>query len=75
MMVDVTEASIDRWLRDFQRKHDELRNIGANELRELAYALHDDIPMGYEASMRLAHWLLCATNVPRDGQTEMEVET
>lgn len=59
--LEVTESSIDKWLREFQRKHDNLRHIGSEELRELAYALHDDIPMGYEASMRLADWLLHAT--------------
>ncbi|MBP3885785.1 MAG: hypothetical protein J6D54_12740 [Olsenella sp.] len=59
--LEVTESSIDRWLREFQRKHDNLRHIGKKELRELAYALHDDIPLGYEASMRLADWLLHAT--------------
>ena len=56
----VNEDSIDRWLRKFQREHKELVYIGVDELRDLAYALHDDIPLGYEASMRLADWLRVA---------------
>ena len=67
-MLEVTESSIDKWLREVQRKHDELRHIGLDELRELAYALHDDIPMGYEASMRLADWLLHVAPMP-NGET------
>ena len=66
--LEVTESSIDKWLREFQRKHDGLRHIGLEELRELAYALHDDIPMGYEASMRLADWLLHVAPTP-NGET------
>ena len=64
LRLEVTESSIDKWLREFQRKHDELRHIGLDELREIAYALHDDIPMGYEASMRLADWLLHVAPMP-----------
>ena len=54
----VTEDSIDKWMRSFQSEHGELAHIGPDELRELAFALHDDIPLGYEASMRLGQWLL-----------------
>lgn len=68
LRLEVTESSIDKWLCEFQRKHDELRRIGLDELRELAYALHDDIPMGYEASMRLADWLLHVAPMP-NGET------
>lgn len=57
----VTENSIDRWLREFQFEHGELAHIGSEELKDLAFALHDDIPLGYEGSMRLADWLLHAT--------------
>jgi len=57
----VNEDSIDKWLREFQFAHGEFTHIGPNELKDLAYALHDDIPLGYEASMRLADWLLHAT--------------
>ena len=56
----VTENSIDKWLREFQFAHGELAHIGPNELKDLAFALHNDIPLGYEASMRLADWLLHA---------------
>ncbi len=56
----VTEDGIDKWMRSFQSEHGELAHIGHDELRELAFALHDDIPLGYEASMRLADWLLHA---------------
>jgi len=52
------EFQINEWLRRFEADHDQLRTIGEAELRELAYALHDDIPLGYEASMRFADWLL-----------------
>ena len=54
----VNEDRIDKWLRKFQREHEELVHIGVDELRDLAYALFNDIPLGYEASMRLANWLL-----------------
>ena len=57
----VTEDSIDKWLREFQFAHGELAYIGSDELKDLACALHDDIPLGYEASMRLGQWLLHAT--------------
>lgn len=57
----VTEDGIDKWMRSFQSEHGELAHIGPDELRELAFALHDDIPLGYEASMRLADWLLHTT--------------
>lgn len=59
--LEVGDSSFGEWLRNFQREHDELRTIGAEELRELAHALTDDCPVGYEASHRLAQWLLCAT--------------
>jgi hypothetical protein len=64
---EITEDGIDKWLRDFQREHDELRHIGTAELLDLAHALHDDIPLGYEASMRLANWLICAVSDVRRG--------
>ena len=57
----VTEDGIDKWMRSYQSEHGELAHIGPDELRELAFALHNDIPLGYEASMRLGHWLLNAT--------------
>ena len=57
----MTEDGIDKWMRSFQSEHGELSHIGPDELRELAFALHDDIPLGYEASMRLGQWLLHAT--------------
>lgn len=64
----VPEQSVDEWFREFQREHDQLKEIGRKELRELAYALHDDIPLGYEASMRLANWLIVATNRMQEGK-------
>ena len=57
----MNEDRLDEWLRKFQREHKELVHIGVDELRDLAYALHNDIPLGYEASMRLGNWLLNAT--------------
>lgn len=57
----MNEDRIDEWLRKFQHEHKELVHIGVDELRDLAYALHNDIPLGYEASMRLGNWLLNAT--------------
>lgn len=47
------------WVRTYQREHGELETFGPSELRELANSLHDDIPFGYEASVRLAQWLMC----------------
>lgn len=67
---EVTEDSIDKWLREFQLAHGELTHIGPDELKDLACALHDDIPLGYEASMRLGQWLLHA--IPESGKLTAE---
>lgn len=55
---NLEEKPYEKWLKKFQREHDNLKHIGEKEIRDLAAALHDDIPFGYEASMRLSDWLL-----------------
>ena len=56
-MID--ENSIDAWFREFQINHgDADMKFNGDTLSDLAYLLHDDIPLGYEASMRLGRWLL-----------------
>ena len=55
----VSEKSIDTWFRQFQRQHGNTKMVmNADTLRDLAYNLHDDIPLGYEGSMRLGLFML-----------------
>ena len=57
----ISETSIDMWFRQFQKKHGDTEMImNADTLRELAYGLHNDIPIGYEGSMRLGTFILDA---------------
>lgn len=57
----LSETSIDLWFRNFQREHGDSEMImNADTLRDLAYNLHDDIPLGYEGSMRLGSFMLDA---------------
>ena len=53
----VNEHTIDRWLRDFQLSNGNFTEVDGQVIEKLWPALHDDIPLGYEASMRLADWL------------------
>ena len=58
----LSETSIDLWFRRFQENHGDTDMImNADTLRELAYSLHDDIPLGYEGSMRLGSFMLDAS--------------
>ena len=57
----ISETSIDLWFREFQLKHGDTEIVmNADTLRDLAYSLHDDIPLGYEGSMRLGTFMLDA---------------
>lgn len=64
MISDTDANKIDEWLRNFQKDHDDLKIVNDNAIESLARALHDDIPFGYEASIRLANWLFCYLNQP-----------
>ena len=65
LMISDTDANkIDEWLRKFQKNHNELEIVDDDIIKSLACALCDDIPLGYEASHRLANWLFCYLNRP-----------
>lgn len=65
-MISKVEADkIDQWLRKFQKKHGDTMVVDDDIIKHLAWALCDDIPLGYEASHRLADWLFCHLNVPK----------
>ena len=65
-MISKEEADkIDQWLRKFQKDHGDAMVINDDIISDLARALCDDIPLGYEASHRLANWLFCHLNVPK----------
>ena len=65
MISDTDANEIDEWLRKFQKEHDDLKIVDDKAIKSLACALHDDIPFGNEASIRLANWLFCHLNVPK----------
>lgn len=57
----ISETSIDVWFQKFQLNHNDADMVmNADTLRDLAYNLHNDIPLGYEGSMRLGSFMLDA---------------
>jgi hypothetical protein len=64
-MAEVEADKIDQWLRKFQKEHGNKMVINDDIIRDLACALCDDIPLGYEASHRLANWLFCHLNISK----------
>lgn len=57
-MISEQEANaIDKWITAFQNELCNNSTITDEVLREFACALCDDIPLGYEASHRLANWI------------------
>lgn len=65
-MISKVEADkIDQWLKNFQKERGDKMVVDDGFIRDLACALCDDIPLGYEASHRLANWLFCYLNVPK----------
>jgi len=65
MISEVEANKIDQWLRKFQKDHGNEMVVNDDIIRDLACALCDDIPLGYEASHRLANWLFCHLNAPK----------
>lgn len=65
MISEVEAEKINQWLRDFQKEHGDKMVMNDDIIRDLACALCDDSPLGYEASHRLANWLFCYLNVPK----------
>lgn len=65
MISEVEADKIDQWLRKFQKEHGDRMVVNDDIIRDLACALCDDVPLGYEASHRLANWLFCYLNVPK----------
>ena len=72
MISDIDANKIDEWLRKFQKEHDELKIVDDNAIESLARALYNDIPFGYEASIRLANWLFCHLNQPHISKEEID---
>lgn len=63
-MVSKEEADkIDQWLKKFQIEHGDTMVVNDDVIWDLACALCDDIPLGYEASHRLAYWLFCYLHI------------
>ena len=65
MISEIVDKEIDQWLRKFQKEHGDKMVVSDDVIRDLACALCDDIPLGYEASHRLANWLFCHLNLPK----------
>ena len=65
MISEVEADKIDQWLRKFQKEHGDSMIVNDDIIRDLACSLYDDIPLGYEASHRLANWLFCHLNTPK----------
>lgn len=65
MISEVEADKIDQWLKKFQKEHGDKMVITDDIIGDLACALCDDIPLGYEASHRLANWLFCYLNIPK----------
>ena len=59
MISEVEADKIDQWLKKFQKEHGNKMIVNDDVLTDLACALCDDIPLGYEASHRLANWMFC----------------
>lgn len=54
-MTEDEDARAESWFRDWEVDHGIPKDIA--DLYEVALCLCDDIPMGYEASHRLASWI------------------
>ena len=65
MISEVEAEKINQWLRDFQKEHGDKMVLNDDVIRDLAYALCDDTPLGIEASYRLSNWLICYLNTPK----------
>ena len=73
MDTEVTETestyidpdNIDKWLRNFQIKYGDTMTVDDSVLTHLACELCNDIPLGYEASHRLANWIFCHINASK----------
>lgn len=65
MISEKDADKVDQWLKDFQKEHGGAMIVDDNVIKDLACALCDDIPLGYEGSHRLANWLFCHLNVPK----------
>ena len=63
MISEVEADKIDKWLKNFQKEHGNTMIVNDDVIRDLACALCDDIPLGYEASYRLANWLFCHLHI------------
>lgn len=57
----ISEESLDKWMQNFQSENLHGKPIDSGFIKKLATELHDWIPLGYEASMRLAMWLIDAS--------------
>lgn len=71
----ISEESIDKWMKNFQSVNLHGTSIDAEFIRKLAADLHDWIPLGYEASMRLATWMIEASkNMERYEKLEVDCD-
>lgn len=65
MISEVEADKINQWLRKFQKDRGDKTIVNDDFINDLACALYDNIPLGYEASHRLANWLFCYLNSPK----------
>ncbi len=65
-MISEEADEINQWLRKFQKEHGNEMIVNDDVINDLACALCDDIPLGYEASHRLADLLFCYLNYPEN---------
>lgn len=71
MISEVEADKIDQWLKKFQKEHGNKMEVNDDVIWDLACALCDDIPLGYEASHRLANWLFCHLHISKDSKKDL----
>lgn len=73
MISEVEAVKIDQWLKKFQKEHGNKMIVTDDVITDLACALCDDIPLGYEASHRLANWMFCHLKAPKNVQPAIDI--
>lgn len=74
MISEVEADKIDQWLRKFQKEHGNKMEVNDDVIWDLACALCDDIPLGYEASHRLANWLFCHLHISKAIEKDLQTK-
>jgi len=67
-MTEDDDIKAEKWFRDWEIDHGTPKDIF--DLYEVAWSLCDDIPIGYEASHRLASWIFVIYNSMKTTKSE-----